>query len=239
MSNEKNIYQRMNDITKEIGTVVKNLNVSTGKTGSYKAVSEVDILNAVKPLEEKYGIYSYPEERQILDNYIIENDKGSYTQKQQFMRIEVVYVFVNVDKPSEMLRVTSYGDGVDSQDKAPGKAMTYADKYALMKAYKISTGDDPDKDASEPLMGKVTKKREALEKKYTTLRTKLSTLNVDFREDKTTVDYILKVAKVKSQNNAQLNDDEMERLVIVYEGIIANKEKEKKEEKSSSLDDLQ
>ena len=27
--------------------------------------------------------------------------------------------------------------------------MTYADKYALMKAYKISTGDDPDKEASE------------------------------------------------------------------------------------------
>lgn len=31
-------------------------------------------------------------------------------------------------------------------DKAPGKAMTYADKYALMKTYKISTGiaNDPD-----------------------------------------------------------------------------------------------
>ena len=27
--------------------------------------------------------------------------------------------------------------------------MTYADKYALMKAYKISTGDDPDQNASE------------------------------------------------------------------------------------------
>ena len=26
--------------------------------------------------------------------------------------------------------------------------MTYADKYALMKAYKISTGDDPDQNAS-------------------------------------------------------------------------------------------
>ena len=27
--------------------------------------------------------------------------------------------------------------------------MTYGDKYALMKAYKISTGDDPDQTASE------------------------------------------------------------------------------------------
>ena len=31
-----------------------------------------------------------------------------------------------------------------AEDKAPGKAMTYADKYALLKAYKIQTGDDPD-----------------------------------------------------------------------------------------------
>lgn len=29
--------------------------------------------------------------------------------------------------------------------------MTYGDKYALLKAYKIQTGDDPDQNASEPL----------------------------------------------------------------------------------------
>ena len=28
--------------------------------------------------------------------------------------------------------------------------MTYADKYALMKAYKISTGDDPDQQEPKP-----------------------------------------------------------------------------------------
>ena len=29
--------------------------------------------------------------------------------------------------------------------------MTYSDKYALLKAYKIQTGDDPDQNASETL----------------------------------------------------------------------------------------
>lgn len=41
------------------------------------------------------------------------------------------------------------GDGIDTQDKAPGKAMTYSDKYALLKAYKIISGDDPDQNPSE------------------------------------------------------------------------------------------
>ena len=45
------IYKKMLEITNELGTVAKNLNVSISKTASYKAVSEVDILNAVKPLE--------------------------------------------------------------------------------------------------------------------------------------------------------------------------------------------
>ena len=36
--------------------------------------------------------------------------------------------------------------------------MTYADKYALLKAYKIITGDDPDQKASEDLKGKTESK---------------------------------------------------------------------------------
>jgi hypothetical protein len=65
-------------------------------------------------------------------------------------RIETTYRFVNVDKPDEFIEIVSFAEGIDSQDKGSGKAMTYADKYALMKAYKISTGDDPDQEASQP-----------------------------------------------------------------------------------------
>lgn len=67
---------------------------------------------------------------------------------QIFMRIETIYKFINIDKPEESIEITTYGDGVDTQDKAPGKAMTYGDKYALMKAYKIITGEDPDQNKS-------------------------------------------------------------------------------------------
>ena len=45
--------------------------------------------------------------------------------------------------------------------KAPGKAMTYADKYALLKAYKIITGEDPDQNYSNDLKGKTKKQSSA------------------------------------------------------------------------------
>lgn len=145
----KNIFQKMADITNELGTVAKNLNVAVNKTASYKAVSEVDILNAVKPLEYKHGVYSYPHDTNIINQEIV-TTKTQYGDKDNyFIRLERIYRFVNIEDKTDFIEVKSYGDGIDTGDKATGKAMTYADKYALMKAYKISTGDDPDKEASE------------------------------------------------------------------------------------------
>lgn len=149
----KNIFERMSAITAEISAVAKNLQVDTGKS-SYKAAGEADVLAAVKPVESKHGVYSYPVEREIIESAVIATQRNGYETKQQFMRLRVVYRFVNMDRPEEYMDITTYGDGVDSQDKAPGKAMTYADKYALMKAYKIITGDDPDQKASEDLVDK-------------------------------------------------------------------------------------
>lgn len=149
----KNIIERMLAATNEISAVAKNLNVDAGKS-SYKAVGEADVLAAVKPVEAAHGIYSYPVEREIIENAILTTTRNGYEAKQQFMRVRVVYRFVNADNPEDYIEITSYGDGVDSQDKAPGKAMTYADKYALLKAYKIVTGDDPDQKASEELSSK-------------------------------------------------------------------------------------
>ena len=163
-----NIYERMSAITSELQTVAKNLEVSTGKN-SYKAVSERDILDAVKPLEAKYGVYSYPVDRNVLESNLLESvkeytDKGGNTTATKsttlMSRIKTVYRFVNIDDPTQYIDTITFAEGIDSQDKGSGKAMTYSDKYALMKAYKISTGEDPDQTGSQE--ENYTKKYKAL-----------------------------------------------------------------------------
>ncbi len=173
---ELNIYQRLLKITEELKTVEKNLNVPVSSKNSYKAVSERDVLDAVKPLEAKYGVYSYAYDRKIIENgELVSNKKDFQTgeikeQKQLYMRLEVTYRFVNVDNPQEYIEIKTYGDGIDTGDKATGKAMTYADKYALLKAYKISTGEDPDQEASDELKSykdeKASPKQLAIISKY-------------------------------------------------------------------------
>lgn len=147
-----NLYEKLSAITAELSAVAKNLQVGEGRS-SYKAVGEADVLAAVKPLEAKYKIYSFPCSRKVIDTDIMTTTKtynGNTTESSKlFMRIETVYRFVDTEKPEDFVDIVTYGDGVDSQDKAPGKAMTYADKYALLKAYKIITGDDPEQSKSE------------------------------------------------------------------------------------------
>lgn len=153
MESKPNLFKKMLDITSELPAVAKNLDVGIGKS-AYKAVGESNVLAAVRPLEEKHGIFSYPYSREIIEAGTSEIETTDYRgnpkkQTRVFVRVKTIYRFVDVDNPESYIDIISYGDGIDSQDKAPGKAMTYSDKYALLKAYKIITGDDPDQYHSE------------------------------------------------------------------------------------------
>lgn len=207
--NKKNIFQRMLEATDKINKVAKNLSVGVG-SNTYKAVGEADVLAAVKPIEIECGIYSYPVSRKIIETNVLTTTSeynGKVTEKNQlFMRLEVVYRFVNIDNPEEYIDIVTYGDGVDTQDKAPGKAMTYADKYALLKAYKIETGEDPDKDASEelkttkPAVKKISPKQiELIEKLVRDIPAMLKHYEVEKIED-LSISQASEIIKLKTDN---------------------------------------
>ena len=126
-----NLYEKMLNITNEMSTVNKNLIVGEGKS-QYKAVGEADVLKAVKELEKKYKIYSYPSARRIVESQILttkkiyenfgKDSKETTESTKQFLRIETEYTFINIDDPDESLTITTYVDGIDSKDKAPRKS---------------------------------------------------------------------------------------------------------------------
>ena len=189
---EMNIYQKMAAITAELKVVAKDLNVQATSKSSYKAVSERGILDAIKPLEEKYGIYSFPVSREVLESHLIQNDsvyedaKGNKTTtpKTSYMtRIKTVYRFVNIDNPEQYIETITFAEGIDTQDKGSGKAMTYADKYALMKSYKISTGEDVDEGTDAQVLEKglhsIFVIKERCQEAYTNaLKKKMSTKDI-------------------------------------------------------------
>lgn len=213
---ELNIYQRMSAITKDLQTVAKNLSVETGKGKAYKAVSERDIIDAVKPVEIKYGVYSYPFSRDIIESQMLTQDSQYGTRTQFYTKLMTTYRFVNVDKPDEFIDIVSYSVGLDSGDKGDGKAMTYGDKYALMKAYKISTGDDPDAKASEDSVytrsGAAPKL--ATDSARKTIMSLCQTMGVDFKEV---------LGQTGWSEGEKLTQKQADQAIMILKGISDNK----------------
>ena len=144
-----NIYEKIQAVSNEVRNVEKNLVVGTGNS-SYKAVGDLDVVMKVKEAETKFRVVSIPVRQELVKSEIVRVVGNNGYEKLTYSDIVKMTVkIVNLDNTSETIEVESFGRGLDAGDKGFGKASTYARKYALLNAYKIATGEDPDANKSE------------------------------------------------------------------------------------------
>jgi hypothetical protein len=130
VSEEKlNVHQRLARAMEEVTYVQKEK-----KQGMRYSIVTHDVVTAkVRPVLLKHGVVYYP-------SRLTHSQNGNRTE------VELDVTFVSTDDPTDKFTVPSLGYGLDDQDKGPGKAISYAVKYALLKALGLETGDDPDED---------------------------------------------------------------------------------------------
>ncbi len=144
----KNIFQKIQSVSNEIKNIEQKLVVGEGKN-AYNAVGDQDVTLAVKEAESKHGIVSVPFKQELVKSEILRvANKGMETIKYVDI-VKMTTRIYNIDNPSEYIDIETFGRGLDSGDKGFGKASTYARKYALLNAYKIATGEDPDAEKSK------------------------------------------------------------------------------------------
>jgi len=125
-----NIHQRLAKVMQSVTYIQKER-----KEGMKYTIVSHDVVTAkVRPALLDAGIVYYPVRCEHTHN-------GNRAECGMTIR------FVNIDEPSDFFDVQTFGYGVDPQDKGPGKAMSYAVKYALLKALGLETGDDADHDS--------------------------------------------------------------------------------------------
>ena len=136
-----NLYQRINEVRKEISYVQKDKSVSTGSGGSYKAVTHDQVTAMVRTHMVKHGIVSYPV---LVESQSMPKEVDANMQTSKQFRYEATYDFnfVNMDDPNDKIVIRIQAHAMDNADKAPGKAISYAKKYALLKLFEIETGED-------------------------------------------------------------------------------------------------
>ena len=129
MTASPNVHQRLAKVMAEVDYIQKEK-----KQGmNYTIVSHDAVTAKVRPVLLKHGIVYYPV-------------RCDHTHDGNRAECSLTVRFVNIDEPADFFDVPTFGYGIDPQDKGPGKAMSYAVKYALLKALGLETGDDPDHD---------------------------------------------------------------------------------------------
>lgn len=136
-TNEKpmNIYQRLNEVRKMVSYVKKDATVR-----GYKAVTHDAVTRAVREGFVEHGILVVPS---LISGKMVET--GSVTSNgTPWWRYEGTFnvLFVNCDTPEDTTNLTIEAHALDTDDKAPGKAISYAVKYAILKIMSLETGED-------------------------------------------------------------------------------------------------
>lgn len=128
------LLQRINEVRKAIDYIQKDKSVSTGG-GSYRAVTHDAVTGMVRQHMVKHGIVVFP--------FMVDSQSVPKEEDAKQFRYEATYdfTFFNVDDANDKLVVRIQAHAMDNADKAPGKALSYAAKYALLKVFSLETGE--------------------------------------------------------------------------------------------------
>ncbi len=131
-----NIYQRINEVRKAINYIQKDKSVSAGPAGSYRAVTHDAVTGMIRQHLVEHGIIIAPT---LIDSVFHAKEDGA---KQRLYSASYDVRFINMDAPDECVTIRIEAHALDNGDKAPGKAISYATKYAILKLFNIETGED-------------------------------------------------------------------------------------------------
>jgi hypothetical protein len=157
-SDRPNIYQRINAVRQKVDYIKRDARVETGQGKGYSAVTHDAVVAMIRNHLIENGV--------ITSVTLVEcqmNPPLGDTKQRLFEAIFDVS-FINMDEPKQAHTMRLPAHAMDSGDKAPGKAASYAVKVACLKLFSIETGEsdesrfaDGDEAAIEIFLGMIGK----------------------------------------------------------------------------------
>jgi hypothetical protein len=124
------------------------MTVGTGNS-SYKGVSDKDVKEKIGKAMEANGLAIIPTgvtPSLRIDRWEESTQYGNKPKQAVFAEVTTKYLLLH--ESGEWIELSGYGHGADTQDKAAGKATTYALKYTLLYTFMVPTGKIDDADAT-------------------------------------------------------------------------------------------
>lgn len=111
----------------------------------YDYVTEADLADAIRSELAKRKVMLVPSVQACEMRDMPPTAKG----KAQFLTTVMVEWTFTDGESGEQIKFNMPGFGIDGEDKGGYKALTGSEKYALMKAFLVPTGDDPEREEAE------------------------------------------------------------------------------------------
>lgn len=131
----KEIYKKLLALQQAVVGLTKDK-----KGNSYDYVSGDKILGIVRPAMDKHGLILIPE---VVDSNFIREDYATKNGQKSEMFCSVKMRFTWVDAESgDTLSCDWASSGMNAWDKGLGSALTYGERYFLLKFFHIATDRD-------------------------------------------------------------------------------------------------
>ena len=133
------VYKKMHQVQAATRSLAANTEGQTG-AARYNYVSGAKLLGVIRPLMDKLGL--------ILTQEVVEihNEPITYMTKngektEMFTTAHIRFTWVDTDDGSQVVN-EFFANGMNAWDKGLGSALTYAERYYLMKTFHIATDED-------------------------------------------------------------------------------------------------
>jgi hypothetical protein len=141
----KNLFQKINEIQKQVRSVNKGSTVKINDRASYTAVSHDDVTSLLHDPIANAGIVAMPRmetcELEVFDQ--VKSYQGQQTiTKNYLVKVWASVTFINSDNITEQYQTQCFAYAIDSGDKATGKAYSMAIKYCYLKTFMLESLDD-------------------------------------------------------------------------------------------------
>ncbi|MGX4584023.1 ERF family protein [Paenibacillus chitinolyticus] len=137
---EKTLVKKLAEVMQQVKYIQKT---GLNKFHNYKYATEADVNEKVREELSQRNIILIPNTK----GHSVREHTTSKGNREYIVTVEVEFTFMDGDS-GESISFTTFGEGQDPGDKGTYKAITGAQKYALMKSFMIPTGDDPEADSS-------------------------------------------------------------------------------------------
>lgn len=133
------VYKKLHQVQAATRSLAANTQGQTG-AARYDYVSGAKLLGVIRPLMDSLGLILTQEVVEITNSPMTYSTKNG-EKTEMFTTAHIRFTWIDTEDESKIVN-DFFANGMNAWDKGLGSALTYAERYYLMKTFHIATDED-------------------------------------------------------------------------------------------------